>query len=213
MSTGRLTGGTWVLWEHGEPVAEETWQREDTPEGPVWRSAIRSNFPWPYRTHLTLALTPDLAWRELLIRLEREGEAPVEYRGHPEEAMWLALRRAGTEESHGFYDWEPRMEIDYPSPLFNTLTLKRLALQEGEARELQVYAIDPFTFTTGRILQGYERLADTQVRCRAGTFQGRHYRYVNALTKYVGDIYTDEEDNVLDYKGAWELTEARHGAP
>lgn len=209
-----ITGGTWVLREQGEPVAVEEWSRTDTPEGPIWASRLRSSFPWPHEAALAVALTPDLKYREVSLEVEQEGQAPSVYEGKPDEGLWIALRRLQGEESHGFYDWDDRSEIDLPtSPLLTMLTLKRLGIPVGGYRELEVYTIDPFTLAMGKVRVGFERLEDTDVRCAAGTFPGRHYRYINGLTGTTSDLLTDEEDNLLAYGGAWELMAARREDP
>lgn len=208
-----LTAGTWVLREGGEPVAVESWRREDTPDGPEWRSHIRSSFPWPHEARLHLALDPQLRWRFLRIETQREGEdASTAYEGRPEGNLWVGTRTAEGEEAHGFYAWDARSELDFPSPLFNTVTLLRLGLEVGDAREVEAYMLEPFAYATGKVRQGYERLPDEEIRVAAGTFRARRYRYINALSGFVGDVWTDEACGVLRYGTSWELVEATPAA-
>jgi len=82
------------------------------------------------------------------------------------------------------------------TPATNSLPIRRLRLERGEAAEIIALFVDAEAMTLSAARQRYTRLGD------------RRWRYEGLGTGFVAELETDAEDWVLDYPGLFRRTEA-----
>lgn len=83
------------------------------------------------------------------------------------------------------------------TPFTNTLPIRRLELQPGRSRELQVVYVNPFpTLSISSARQRYT--------CLHRDASGGRYRYESLESDFTADLSVDPDGLVIDYPGLWE---------
>ena len=162
----------WTTWD-GEHVETVTirWENEGfTVNGHVGRE----------RVEYVLRLSP--TWQVRQFILFRDLEEPDLWLATDGHGRWGEMNGAHRTELDGCYD------IDLAcTPFTNTLPIRRLPLQEGDAAELPVVYVDPETLEVRPVTQRYTRLAP------------HTWRYENVDSGYATEFEVDEHGLVVDY--------------
>ncbi|HEX6336954.1 MAG TPA: putative glycolipid-binding domain-containing protein [Jiangellaceae bacterium] len=126
----------------------------------------------------------DASWRPVRVTVDVHGRPAV------------SLRREGD----GWYDLDGRerpdlagcLDVDIAlTPLTNTIPIRRLALDIGESRDIDVVYIDP---SSG---------LDIRPQRQRYTRTGDGYRYASG--SFQADLAVDADGIVVDYPGLWTL--------
>ncbi len=196
--------GSYRRVEGGAEVATEEWKLFPSGDNIVVRSRILSQGVLE-----DLRLTLDRSWGYLalvMIRQEPEGKGAT-YEGRAWETRWRATVTA-TEghQTAAQFPWGPAVELDYRSPLFNGITIRRLGLGVGEGKEIEVVFMQSETFEPCQLRQRYTRREDNHIDIKAGHFPCQVYTYQSLASGYTGTIWSDPLGNVLKFDDWYELT-------
>jgi hypothetical protein len=203
--------GEWKLLNGKEtPIGSERWSLKETPTLIVWHSVIDRNSPFPHREELSLKATPR-SWKIESLKILSTGNGRTD--------KLQAKRNTTSLQCHIHRDSDERKfsmpmsdstEIDYLSPVFNTVTFHRLRLRRRESREIEAVYISPVStkasFEPRVLRQSYQRLKDENVSVPAGNFpSGKRYVYKNLESGWTGSVWTDNLETVLRYESFCEL--------
>lgn len=200
--------GSYRITESGRTVGREEWKLFRDGDRIVLRSRILREFPEPTLENLRLELDPGWTYRSLVIILQGEGGYGRTYEGVARGDRWRAqVTTADGGIERWEFPWDPSRELDYRSPLFNGITLKRLGLAEGQAATPRVLLVEPGSYAPREVEQRYTREEDDHVTVAAGRFHAPRYRYEAPATGARGTLWTDLRDTVLRFDGWFELVE------
>ncbi len=192
------------------PVGSERWSLEEQPSLIVWNSVIERNSPFPHREELSLKATPR-SWKiETLVILSiGNGRTEKFLAKRDKTSLQGEIRHDGDEKKFSI-SISDSTEIDYLSPVFNTVTFHRLRLRRGESREIEAVYISPvstkMSFEPRLLRQRYRRLKDETVSVPAGNFpSAKRYVYKNLESGWTGSVWTDNLETVLRYESFCEL--------
>jgi hypothetical protein len=162
----------WATWD-GEHVETTTirWENEGfTVSGVVGRERVE------YVVRLSAS------WQVRQFILFRDLEEPDLWLATDGSGRWGEMNGAHRTELDGCYD------IDLAcTPFTNTLPIRRLPLQEGDAAEVPVVHVDPETLEVRPVMQRYTRLTS------------HTWRYENLDSGSVAELEVDEHGLVRDY--------------
>jgi hypothetical protein len=172
---GGVSTGEYQILLGGQRIGEEQFQvLED--KGYTIEATRTLYWPEPARRDMRYELEAGLEPRKLELsvtrggiltelKLERKGEnwrSETKGQGRDKKKVELG-RRAGT-------------VVDFDSLLFNGITLRRLALAEGESRRVEAITLALPDLAGARAEQTYRRVADEEVETAfAGTIAARVY--------------------------------------
>src|SRR5690242_20434815 len=139
----------------GNVTADERWRFMTTLDGGIRvdTETVRiAPFPEPRDESLTFDIGNRLELRRLAIRaLGGRREGRVDIAGGHANCCWRTEDVSRTRE----FAWTNDCEIDYNSPLFNTVTLWRSQLIPGQSRTFEVVFLDSVTFEPEWVRQIY----------------------------------------------------------
>ncbi len=206
-----VLSGEWKIMNGKKtPVGSERWKLEETPTQIIWNSTIDRNSPFPHREELSLKATPR-NWKIEILEILSIGNGRREKfqakRG--ETRLQVEMQRDGDERKFSI-PISDSTEIDYLSPVFNTVTFHRLRLRREESREIEAVYISPVStkpsFEPRVLRQSYQRLKDENVSVPAGNFpSAKRYVYKNLESDWTGNVWTDNLETVLRYESFVEL--------
>lgn len=113
----------------------------------------------------------------------------------PKDHLRLVLEADGqgswTRESQAWPDLDGCLDVDLGmTPATNTLPLRRLQLEIGQAAEVSAAWVAFPDLTVSRLDQTYERVDEHRYRYRSGPF--------------AADLLVDHDGLVLDYEDSWQ---------
>jgi hypothetical protein len=145
MANGQLIAeGAYQYTNGNAPIGRETWEISQLGHGGIIVTS-RAEFTAPLPHSWTFTFELSRAWSplQLTIRSERDG-APLISNQRVEGERWIAeVEGAGAERANFELPFSDQHEVDFASPLFNTITLLRVAPQQNQLREFDVIFIDP----------------------------------------------------------------------
>jgi hypothetical protein len=198
--------GIYHIREEGRKVGWEEWKMFSEGDAIIIRSRIVREGPPPYQENLRLALDPSWGYRSLVIILQGEEGKGRTYEGSAQGARWRA--RVTTTEGgleRWEFAWDAKRELDYRTPLFNGLTIKRLDLGIGESAEVDTIFMEPETYAPREVGQRYTRQQDDHLEVAAGRFHAPRYAYESPCSGATGEVWTDLRDTVLRFDEWFEL--------
>ncbi len=136
------------------------------------------------------SILTDPGWRTLVVGLHvQTADATRRLALHGDgQGSWAA----GDEPQPDLYG---ALDVDLSfSPVSNTLPVRRLGLEVGEAAEISVVMVDPHAEGLALVTQRYERLADDRYRFSSGDFSAV--------------LHVDGDGLVTRYPGGWEAVAA-----
>ncbi len=205
---GRPLFGGYRITEGGRAVGREEWKLFTEGERIVLRSRIMREFPEPSLENLRLDLDHGWGYRSLVIIGQRGDGYSRTYEGAAKGDRWRAqVTTSGGEIQEWEFPWDASRELDCRSPLFNGLTLKRLALGEGHGATLRILFMEPGTYLPREVLQRYTREEDDHLEVAAGRFHAPRYRFETLDSGTKGILWTDLRDTVIRFADGFELTD------
>jgi len=141
-------------------------------------------------------LVCDAGWRVRELRLTAESEATGAH-----ELRLLADGAGGWRDgadsaSQPIAALQGCIDVDIMlTPLTNTLPIRRLALAEGESREISVVYVAAPDFTVRPFRQRYTRLDDADGQ--------QQYRYESIESGFTADLPVDDNGYVVTYPAIW----------
>lgn len=195
--------GRYHLTEGGRVVAREDWKLFPQGDALILRSRIQAG---DSLEDLRLTLDASWAYRSLVLIRQVPKGTGVTYDGEVGGGVWrVELTTTDGKYSQAEFPWSPAVELDYRSPMFNGVTVRRLGLAVGEGRDIDVIFMEPETFEPRRVRQRYTRLEDDHLTVKAGHFPCHVYRYEGLTSGYSGTIWTDPLGTVLRFEDWYEL--------
>ncbi len=169
--------------------------------GPVgWRyfSEIATSDPVPHDEVVDLVVGED--WRPVRTRIDTQThDLLLEVEGD-------RLRGALDGEPMS-WAWGPERHLDYLSPAYNTVTVRRLT----ETTEIDVVFLEPVTCVPRDERQRYELLGEEEVETPVGTFAAVRWRYTALSSGWTSDLWV-AGDVVVAYDRLFELEWYEPGA-
>jgi hypothetical protein len=178
MAKGQLIAeGTYQYGADSESNGRETWQISQLGHGGIVVTS-RAEFP-SYNWNLTYEL--GRAWSPVSLTIRREAEGKITTAAQRAEGdRWTAQVQVGDGETQNFeLPFSNQHEVDFASPLFNTVTLLRTALNVGDARELDVIFIEPESLVPTADRQRYTFVAEEKIQVPAGNFSAQKYEMLH----------------------------------
>jgi hypothetical protein len=150
--------GRFEVLVEGQRVGTETWSSERTDRGGLkLASRIEMSIPEPNTQTFEIDLDTDLTAIALRLRIDLQ-DASIRSRQWASADYWVAeIRRPGQDTEQVSLKITEATEVDFGSPLFNSLTINRLALDPGEGRDLEVVFVSLPEFVPSLERQTYER--------------------------------------------------------
>ncbi len=110
----------------------------------------------------------------------------------------LTCWQHGLTTNRNEYAWKDTDEVDYFSPLFNMVTIRRSSLRKGEQRTFDTLYLDPVTFEPNWMKQTYVNDGIESHTTRLGSLPLHHYRMI------IGELGTshmwcDDSGLVFDF--------------
>ncbi len=208
-----VLSGEWKIMNGKKtPVGSERWRLEETPPQIIWNSTIDRNSPFPHKEELRLKATPR-NWKIETLEILSIGNGRREkFQAMREGTSLQGGINCDGDEKRFSIPMSDSTEIDYLSPVFNTVTFHRLRLRRGESREIEAIYISPVStkhsFEPRLLRQSYQRLKDENVSVPAGNFpSAKRYVYKNLESGWTGNVWTDNLETVLRYESFVELLE------
>ncbi len=203
MAKGQLLAEGLYQWFGGEAsIGRETWQISQLGHGGIVitsRGEFTSPSPWSWNYSYEL----DRAWAPLSvsIRLDR-GEQSRSSTQRVAGDRWVAQVETDGDTLSYELPFSSQHEVDFRSPLFNTVTLLRTRLQVGANRDLDVIYIAADSLVPTPDRQRYECLAEEKEQVPAGNFPALKYRMTHPDREgaRVNEIWADHHGIVLDYQ-------------
>ena len=200
MPSGRyaVAGGS------GAVVGTEDFRCAPGPMGWRYVSDIQRSEPEPHAELVDVVVNE--RWRIVRTRIETGSHS--------------LLVEPGDGVLRGSRDGEPfevpygdETHLDYLSPAFNAITVRRLEDTSGEASapNIDVVYLEPVTLEPVRMRQRYERLGDDAVDTPVGRFDATRWRYTALTTGWSSELWV-ADDVVVRYDRAFELTSYEPGA-
>ena len=176
-----------VRWTPAEGVGTEHLSIRSTAENGVVAEGMMVGARHGTMYGLHYRVTCDALWRVREAMLSLAGEERRLHLIADGEGNWWDGDEHQIEALRGCVD------IDISAtPFTNTLPIRRLALEQGEAREILVAYIAVPTLVPEPVRQRYTCIE-----------HGRCYRYEGLFRGYVGDLPVDADGIVLDYPGTF----------
>jgi hypothetical protein len=186
-----------VAGSSGEVVGAEDFRCAPGPMGWRYFSEIERSEPEPHAELVDVAV--DDRWRIVRTRIETGTHSLLVEPGHGV--------LAGTRDGEPFeMAYEDESHLDYLSPAFNAITVRRLEDTKGEAsaRDIDVVYLEPVTLEPIRTRQRYELLGDDAVDTPVGRFDATRWRYTALTTGWTSELWV-ADDVVVRYDKAFEL--------
>lgn len=143
----------------------------------------------PYRARYRIDTTQNWQVRQLHIELLQPGGPALTLRSNGEGQWWQSDDTLLT-------DLNGCVDVDLSAtPFTNTLAIRRLALQPGEARHLSVVYIAVPQLTIQAVPQRYS--------CLEVNSQGGIYRYEGLMRNFSVDLLVDRDGLVIEYPKAF----------
>lgn len=203
MSKGQLLAeGIYQHYADGTAIGSETWQISQLGHGGII-IASRAEFQPGTAANWNFTCELDRTWSPLALtlRVERDGQVQTSTQ-QVEGERWIAqVESGGTSLTHEL-PFSKQHEIDFGSPLFNTVTLLRTRLQVGASRDLDVVFIPSDSLTPTADVQKYECLAEERGQSPAGAFPGFKYRMTHPQREgaRVNEFWADRHGIIVDYR-------------
>jgi hypothetical protein len=193
-----------VAGRSGAVVGTEDFRCAPGPMGWRYVSEIERSEPEPHAELVDVAV--DDRWRIVRTRIETGSHSLLVEPG----------RRAlvGTRDGEPFeIAYGDETHLDYLSPAFNAITVRRLEDTTGEAsaREIDVVYLQPVTLEPVQMRQRYELLGHDAVDTPVGRFDAMRWRYTALITGWTSELWV-ADDVVVRYDQAFELTSFEPGA-
>lgn len=149
--------GRFEVLVDGRRVGTETWSSERTERGGLkLTSRIEMLTPEPNTQAFEIDLDSDLTPVALRLRFEHR-DSSIRSRQWATADYWVAeIRRPGQDTEQVSLRISEDTGVDFGSPLFNTLTINRLALEPGESRDIEVVFVSVPEFIPNLERQTYE---------------------------------------------------------
>jgi hypothetical protein len=189
----------------GQVSADERWRALALVDGGVRIDAEITRiapFEEPRQESLTLELGPHLALHRLSIHAH-DGQRESRIDLSPDQTRADVCWREGEHSHTREFAWNPDCEIDYNSPLFNTVTLWRSRLTAGESRDFQALYLHPVTFEPVWMRQVYSYIGTETHATRFGALMLAHYQMdFGGEGRYFSHFWCDEGGVVFDFKAS-----------
>ncbi len=203
MAKGQLMAeGTYQWSVDGTQTGRETWQISQLGHGGII-VASRAEFTTPNASNWNLTFELDRSWSplSLTVHVATEGQA-LASRQHREEDRWLAEVESGGQTSTYEQPFSSAHEVDFGSPLFNTVTLLRTRLPVGASRDLDVVFIPTDSLVPTADRQRYECLAEEKAQGPAGSYPGFKYRmtHPDRENARANEFWADRHGVIVDYQ-------------
>ena len=194
MPTGRYR----VHGRSGAIVGTEDFRTAPGPLGWRYVSEIERSEPAPHRETVDVAVDD----------AERIVRTTIDTGSHrialePGDGVLRGLRDDEAVE----LPWTPGMHLDYLSPVFNAITVRRLA----ETTVIEVVYLEPVTLEPKPMRQRYELLGPEDVETPVGTFAATRWRYTALASGWKSDLWVADAV-VVRYDRAFELVDYEPGA-
>ncbi len=173
-TTGLLADVTYAIF-HGDDAADREhcclYRRAD---GGYWMTAER-DLTWPRPTTLYAEIRAGADWRieSLVVRLSGGLQRDASHRA--EGALWRATIQSDEATIERTVPFEPEMQIDFDSIWLEAITLNRLKLVPGQAREVDVIKVELPWLEPAPTRRRYECVGLEHVTTLAGDVDAMHY--------------------------------------
>ena len=164
--------------KHGNMYCDERWQVATLPDGSTQLDNETTRikpFAEPRSDSVTFLLDPHLqplSWTIHGLKGHREGR--VSWVDDKAFTCW----QHGLSTNRREFAWKAQDELDYFSPLFNMLTIRRSALAAGQHRTFDTLFLDPVTFEPSWMQQTYANLGLESHQSRLGIIDLHHYSMI-----------------------------------
>ncbi len=196
-----IAEGSYQFSDNGAQTGRETWQISQLGHGGIIISS-RGEFTTPNDTNWNLTFELDKSWSplSLTIRTEQNGQVKSSTQ-RAENDRWVARIETGGDVLTNELPFSKQHEVDFGSPLFNTVTLLRTRLPVGQSRDLDVVFIPSDSLVPTPDKQRYECVAEEKAQSPAGTFPGFKYRMTHPEREgsRVNDFWADHHGIIVDY--------------
>ncbi len=207
-----ISEGAYTFHQGDETIGHETWQITRLARaGLLITSSAELARPNALKWNLNYDISQHYAPVQLSIHIDAEGKS-IASEQHAADAQWIARTQThGEEPVERAVAFSPKHEVDFPSALFNAVTLVRLNLQVGQSSSFNVVYIDTPTLEPQSVTQKYACIAEEKIVVPAGTFSAWHYtmhteREGASAQPAENNFWADRHGIVLLYQAADGLT-------
>ncbi len=202
MAKGKLLAeGTNQWLNDGKGIGRENWQIAQLGHGGILITSL-AEFTSPEEYSWNVVYEVDRSWSPvtLSIRLEEHGHAVTSTQRAEGERWTARVDNAGQATDYQL-PFSPQHEVDFRSPLFNTITLLRARLPVGSSRDLEVVFVEPESLIPVYDKQRYECLAEDKVEVPAGNFPSVKYRmtHPDKENSRTNEFWADRQGIILRY--------------
>jgi hypothetical protein len=206
MNNVQRWAGLYRVLEDGVDIGTEAWTREIGDDQIRLTSITTRTDEQEYEEEIEIILEPD--WRPLQVNIDRDtADGNRRYVGRRVGSAWISqiVRESGPMRT-ATLEFDEHTHVDYFTAHTNSVTMKRLALEEETGTEISVVFIDPDTWTPSLVRQKYARLKDPEPFEVSGRQVTRAYLYQGASgVEYT--VWTDDNDIILRYEDLFEIVE------
>lgn len=197
--------GVYRILEDAEDAGMESWLIDIGQSTVTVHLDIERIRPVARNEEVTIQLTND--WRPLSLSVLMATSSGLRsYDGQRSGHSWISqvIQEDGAVAATTLA-FDDNTHVDYFTPLTNTITIRRLRLQPGEARELSVVYVDTDDLSASLVGQRYEQLADGPVPGLDENTRLHCYRFSSVDADFSALIWTDEDEIVVRYEDLFEL--------
>jgi hypothetical protein len=187
-----------VMDGEGRAVGTEEFRCAPGPAGWRYAASVVTNDPEPHGEVIDLVVDTD--WRPVRLRIDTGSHHLLA--SPAGDRLTGALDGQPLDEPFG-----PGVEIDYLSPCFNAVTVRRL----DRTADIDVVYLEPVTCRPSRVRQRYERGPEEDVDTSVGRFRARRWRYTALDTGWTGLLWV-AGDVVVRFERLFELQEYEPGS-
>ncbi len=170
-----IAEGAYTLQRGQAATGNETWQLSKLAHGGlVFTSRAELTRPKPIKWNFTFEISQHWSPVRFSIRLDADGKT-IASDQRAQGAQWRAHIEAREGEAKDSTIDFGNKQVYFPSPLFSAVTLVRLNLQVGQAREVDALVINLLTLEPRAVKQTYTCVAEEKIQVPAGNFSAWRY--------------------------------------